>query len=413
MSITGKAFSSFGLLVSLVGLGAQSPDTPRITVFVYNYAAIPPDVLVKTETETARIYQLGGIEIQWLDCPLSPPEASRFPECQVSPRPTTLALRLLSQSMAERAGQAQKCLGFAPSPDNGSFATIANVFAHEAEQLAKRRDMPQSVILAHLMAHEMGHLLLGDNSHSVNGIMHIPWRPKELEIIREGRMAFMPEEAAAMRVNVRGRIHAAQATQAVLLPGPRMVANWPHTSVDTSYSVPIGSSSNREPASAPRLTVVIYDHVHVGPEALIGAENTVSEIFARADVQLIWRDGFAYAAERRAALNPLPEDPATLVVKLQPESEAARYGVRSVCGGIGFPSGAIVFVRSLDATRLGYVMAHELGHILLGPNAHALVGIMRGTLLPADWEKAAQATLGFTHSQNQQIRMWIDQRSRR
>jgi len=114
----------------------------------------------------------------------------------------------------------------------------------------------------------MGHLLLGDNSHSVNGIMHIPWRPKELEIIREGRMAFMPEEAAAMRVNVRGRIHAAQATQAVLLPGPRMVANWPHTSVDTSYSVPIGPSSNREPASAPRLTVVIYDHVHVGPEAL-------------------------------------------------------------------------------------------------------------------------------------------------
>jgi hypothetical protein len=58
-------------------------------------------------------------------------------------------------------------------------------------------------------------------------------------------------------------------------------------------------------------------------------------------------------------------------------------------------------------------MAHELGHILLGPNAHAIVGIMRGTLLPEDWEKAAQGTLGFTRSQNQQIRMWIDQRSRR
>jgi hypothetical protein len=52
-------------------------------------------------------------------------------------------------------------------------------------------------------------------------------------------------------------------------------------------------------------------------------------------VQLIWRDGVAYAAERRAVLNPAPEEPATLVIKLQPESEAVRYGVKSVCGGIG------------------------------------------------------------------------------
>ncbi|HEV8037646.1 MAG TPA: hypothetical protein VGP62_02205, partial [Bryobacteraceae bacterium] len=74
--------------------------------------------------------------------------------------------------------------------------------------------------------------------------------------------------------------------------------------------------------------------------------------------------------------------------KLQPESEAVRYRVRPVCGGIGFESGAIVFVRSFDhrsatseATRLGYLMAHELGHMLLGPSAHAIVGIMRGTLV--------------------------------
>jgi hypothetical protein len=181
-----------------------------------------------------------------------------------------------------------------------------------------------------------------------------------------------------------------------------------------------GVSARCSAANTLRLNILIYDHAHVEPETLAAAENTVSEIFGHANVQLIWRDGFAYAAERHQTMNPPPEDPATLVVKLQPESEAVRYGVRPVCGGIGFPSGAIVFVRSLDArsatseaTRLGYVMAHELGHMLLGPNAHAIVGIMRGTLLSEDWEKAAQGTLGFTHSQSQQIRMWIDQRSQR
>jgi hypothetical protein len=88
-----------------------------------------------------------------------------------------------------------------------------------------------------------------------------------------------------------------------------------------------------------------------------------------------------------------------------------------VCGGIGFASGAIVFVRKsdptsvADATRIGHVIAHEIGHVLLGPNAHSIVGIMRGTLLQEDWEKAAQGTLGFTQSQNQQIRTWISERS--
>jgi hypothetical protein len=166
-------------------------------------------------------------------------------------------------------------------------------------------------------------------------------------------------------------------------------------------------------AEGPKLTLVIYDHAHVAEEMLAKAENTASQIFEHAGVQLVWKEGFAYAAERHGVLNPPPEDPATLVVKLQPESEAVRYGVRSVCGGIGFPSGAIVFVRSFDSIRLGFVIAHELGHIMLGPNAHALVGIMRGTLLTDDWQKADQGALGFTHSQNQQIRTWIEQRSRR
>jgi hypothetical protein len=166
-------------------------------------------------------------------------------------------------------------------------------------------------------------------------------------------------------------------------------------------------------ASNLKLTLVVYNYARVAGGTLTNAEDTAAEIFKHAGVELNWQDGFAYAAKRRDLLTPPPEDPATLVVKLQPESEASRYGVRSVCGGIGFESGAIIFVRRFDGTWLGYMMAHELGHILLGPNAHAIVGIMRGTLLPEDWDKAAQGTLGFTRSQNQQIQAWIAKRGRR
>jgi hypothetical protein len=162
-------------------------------------------VLAQTETEAARIYQLAGIEIQWLDCPLSPGEANRFPACQVLPGPTRLALRILSQVMAERLRQAQDSFGFALYPDDGSFATVANVFAHDAEQLANRRGMRLGVILGDLATHELGHLLLGSGSHSSSGIMHVPWHLKELELITLGLMVFMPQEAERMRTNIRAR----------------------------------------------------------------------------------------------------------------------------------------------------------------------------------------------------------------
>ncbi len=161
-----------------------------------------------------------------------------------------------------------------------------------------------------------------------------------------------------------------------------------------------------------RLTLVIYDYAHVGEQTLVDAERTTSHIFERAGVQLFWREGFSYAAERQNAVVPESEDPTTLVVKLEPESDAARYGVLSNCGGIALGPNATVFVRRSDGTWLGTIIAHELGHILLGANAHSVTGIMRPTLLAEDWVKAEQGTLGFTRSQNQQIRRWIAQRSR-
>src|SRR5947207_2943089 len=108
-----------------------------------------------------------------------------IPACQVPPGPTKLALRILSQSMAERLRQAQDSFGFAFYPEGGSFAIATNVFAHDAELLASRRGMRQGVILGHLVAHELGHLLLGAMSHSSSWMMHVPWHLKELDVIAQ------------------------------------------------------------------------------------------------------------------------------------------------------------------------------------------------------------------------------------
>ena len=184
----------FGMAL-MSSLPAAEPGS-RITILVYNYAAVAPHVLARAEAEAARIYHHAGIEILWLDCPLTSEQDEAFAGCRVSPNPTTLAVRLLSQSMAELVRQAEDSFGFALYPADGGFATVSNVAAQNAKQFANLQGLGQPVLLGHLIAHEAGHLLLGSGSHSGSGIMHVPWRPKDLGILSQGRMLFSDAQAS-------------------------------------------------------------------------------------------------------------------------------------------------------------------------------------------------------------------------
>ena len=71
------------------------------------------------------------------------------------------------------------------------------------------------MILGHLMAHELGHLLLGEAGHPAgSGIMHVPWQTKELEQIKQGVMSFLPEQAQRIRAQVFARMMARPASRA-------------------------------------------------------------------------------------------------------------------------------------------------------------------------------------------------------
>src|SRR5260370_42262323 len=98
----------------------------------------------------------------------------------------------------------------------------------------------------------------------------------------------------------------------------RLKRIWQAANVVVTFFVP---SPQHAVAADLKLTLVIYDYARLSEVKLGEVESTASEIFQRAGVQLLWVEGFAYAAQRGDVLNPAREDPATLVVKLQPESE--------------------------------------------------------------------------------------------
>jgi predicted membrane protein len=54
-------------------------------------------------------------------------------------------------------------------------------------------------VLGYVLTHEVGHLLLGSNSHAVNGIMSPHWNGAELRRISEGPLLFLPSESRILR----------------------------------------------------------------------------------------------------------------------------------------------------------------------------------------------------------------------
>ena len=88
---------------------------------------------------------------------------------------------------------------------DGKPARDAIIFYQRALDLARTGYVHEQEILAAAMAHEIGHLLLGSNSHSSTGIMRAKWNRDELELARLGRLLFTPEQSALIRAEVLAR----------------------------------------------------------------------------------------------------------------------------------------------------------------------------------------------------------------
>src|SRR5437016_14371766 len=81
--------------------------------------------------------------------------------------------------------------------------TYADLFFEPIEQLHQQNsDISLAPILGDVLAHELGHLLLGSNAHSRDGIMQPHWTREQLRRVAMGQMRFSKEQAARMRMRI-------------------------------------------------------------------------------------------------------------------------------------------------------------------------------------------------------------------
>ena len=168
----------------------------KFTVFVYNDAEVPEQLLSAAEQDAGAVFAEAGLQAAWVNC-MPAKRAMTRPECSQPPAPAQLVVRLVPRSLT----LGDTAFGVAFLSNEGG--TFADVFFDPFRRLRAEgtREISAS-LLGHVMTHEIGHLLLGSNRHSRLGIMQARWHSDQLRSIAVGGLWFMPEQAAQMRARV-------------------------------------------------------------------------------------------------------------------------------------------------------------------------------------------------------------------
>jgi hypothetical protein len=196
----------------LTTAGSVAGQTGDLAVRVYDYAGVPGKVMTAAEDEARRLLHRAGIETEWSGCPKNPNERDRYPNCQEPLGEADVILHVMPQPVEEYQVTSNG-FGLTLQSGKGGIAEHVYVFYDRVKKTAGKVDqLPPATLLGYVIAHEIGHLLLGPDSHSSRGIMRARWGREDLEQMQRGKLAFLEEQAAIMRARLeqRTRITAAR-----------------------------------------------------------------------------------------------------------------------------------------------------------------------------------------------------------
>lgn len=160
---------------------------PQLVVFVYNHASVSNEIVSDAEKEASRVFRGLSLEVTWINC------LTRHTDSTTGLEPmSTTGLFIGIVPRAVKLSDTVFGVAFLGSDGKGRYA---DVFFESVRRLgAEEADVGEARVLAYVMAHEIGHLLLGSNAHSELGIMKPRWSAIELRKIEMGKLSFTPIE---------------------------------------------------------------------------------------------------------------------------------------------------------------------------------------------------------------------------
>ena len=208
-----SSFIQTGLVLAVALTGVAQPavanpvPTLKIVLQVPD-GSVPLHLVLRARSEVARIYRDAGVEITWRGASFDGDEEESVRAADTSP--PGLALVVLSSTFTDKISVPTDALGGATgTPEHRG--RIAYVFYDRVENTARAylsraqingiSEMDTVLVLAHAMAHEIGHLLL-PHGHSDTGLMRADWNSDDLRDAADGELNFTTDQAAVIRARI-------------------------------------------------------------------------------------------------------------------------------------------------------------------------------------------------------------------
>ena len=162
---------------------AQTPSGPVIQVLIMDLAGVPAGTLERAQEDTTRVFHLSGIRLVWIDAET----------CQVR----CLTVRIVVQPVSGKSRD-PRVLGVAPGTKEVRGKNLW-IFYPRIKAYSGELGMATSQLLGHVMAHELGHLLLPHGAHALSGVMRAEWDPLQVRNATRGTLTFTPDQAGMIR----------------------------------------------------------------------------------------------------------------------------------------------------------------------------------------------------------------------
>lgn len=170
-----KWWTAVAVLVTIAKIAAAEPEHPlTISLQMTNEARVPAHVLEQSQNEVTRIFLRAGLTVRWTD---------------TGPRFT---VQIVPQVLGYgRAGST--VMGVALRRANSAKAQI---FFKQVQDFARLHRIDTVSVLACVIAHEIGHLLLPGTAHSPTGLMQAQYDRALVHNAARGSLTFTDAQAA-------------------------------------------------------------------------------------------------------------------------------------------------------------------------------------------------------------------------
>ena len=162
------------------------------------------------------------------------------------------------------------------------------------------------------------------------------------------------------------------------------------------------------PNATAQITVQVHNSAGVSSSVLRQGEAEAARIFANAGIDVVWQNCPNNSGVISDCLGFTPNEFSLQIVSNGRTLNDSVFG-QAFLGEGGIGKFCDIFFNRIEqiwqgsgtdpSLILGAVAAHELGHLLLGSNAHSPVGIMQPVWPPKNLRAIDMGTLLFTRKQ--------------